>query len=308
MTAPNPNSLPQAEMPPDPPEMDPIAAAEGATLYMDWPAAMSDWSDYNDWMALAQYEQPLLIFSGFNAWTLNSSTDQVTIPNDCTIISPLSGGRIVIEATTLSGVDSGDKLYLQNVEFPLSSGTKTVTVGSLSNTSSRRPDCIFLGVRVSNTLYMRASSVPAAEPALKSFDARLASNQSLGKSTVINFTPTLTDSDAYTYSTSNDDLEILEDGRYQVSFSVTGDISSPTAAGQFSAHLELDSGSGFSNVDGSQVFGYLSTAFPYATGSSTRVLSLSSGDKLRVVGTDAGSVQSIRARSDGTTFAVIRVG
>lgn len=278
-------------------------------FFMDWVAPTKKWASFADWGMVAPYEQSLLVFAGFDSWTLNAGSDEVVVPAVSKIVSPLSGGAITVNAGTISGVVDGSKLYINDVSFPMSSNTtKAVSVGSLTYRESRRPDCIFIGVRVGSTLYMRPSSVAAAEPSMKVFEAVLSVSQDITAGSVVNLVPSLYDSDAYTYDSVNDDVTILVTGKYLLSYSVLGTSSGAVPSDtEFDACLRKDSGSGFSAISGSYVFSNLDQAYKSATASMTRILALNAGDKVHVYAKRSSGAMTMHASNAGTAMTITRV-
>lgn len=278
-------------------------------FFMEWLKPIKKWNTYADWSTVSAYEQALLIFSGMETWVLDSVAHTVTIPSSSTVTSPLSGGKITINSGVIAGVTDGKKLYLGDVEFPLAgTSTKSVGVSSLADQGDRRTDRIFLGTRIGNTLLMRSSSVPAAYPSSKIFDARLVSSQDITSVVTVNFTPTLYDSDAYTYDAVNDDVTILTTGRYLISFTVAAYLFTTAAGSVFTAYIQIDTGSGFVTIDSGRVYGNMDPAYILTTGSMTRILELNSGDKLRIRASRFSGTQTIYARTYGTAMTITRVG
>jgi hypothetical protein len=121
----------------------------------------------------------------------------------------------------------------------------------------------------------------------------------------INLDTTLTNSDNTLISLSADEVTVTEDGFYEISYQLTARLASGTRSG-FNAKLQLDAGSGFNDVAGSQAYHYgRITSETQGTSAATVVLELSAGDVLRLQG--RGTSQSFTTIADATSLSITRV-
>lgn len=303
-TAPELPTPPEAPVPPTPTLSS--ATADG-NFFTEWVKPAEKWRDYDDYGLLPMLETGHLIMVGGEGAELTLPSS-LSIPQ-LQIVSPL--GKGVITVSSFSGsISAGQAIYLEDVEFPITGSTaKSITIGPLSNKEDRRTDRLFLGVRVGDVLYMRASSVATSAPALKVFDAVLAeTSQDMTAEVTLNFVPTVQDTDTYTYDATDDDVEVLADGRYQVTFSVLSFIAGAgTGDAEFSAFLQVDSGGGFAAVAGSYVAANLDDVMESGSAAMTRVLELGAGDKVRVRALRSEGTRTLYASGTGTSMTVTRV-
>lgn len=304
-TAPELPTPPQAPVTP-PPTLD-SAMADG-NFFMEWAKPVEKWTEYADYgmLPLLETGQLIMVGGGGAELTLPSS---LYIPQ-LQIVSPLGKGVVTVNSYSGS-ISAGQAIYLEDVEFPLTGNTtKSVTIGSLSDRKDRRTDKLYLGVRVGDALYMRASSVATSAPALKVIDMKLSSSQDITTEATLNFTPTVQDTDAYTYNSTDDDVEVLAAGRYQVTFSVlpyiTGIGSGDAKVTAFLQKTNPIMG-GFSSVTGAFVSVYLDATMESGSASMTRILDLSAGYKLRVRALRASGTRTVYTSDTGTTMTVTRI-
>jgi fibronectin-binding autotransporter adhesin len=116
---------------------------------------------------------------------------------------------------------------------------------------------------------------------------------------------TLTNSDNTLVSLASNEVTVAEEGYYEISYQVTAQLATGTRSG-FNAKLQLDSGSGYSDVAGSQAYHYgRITSETQGTSSARVVLSLDAGDKIRLQG--RGTSESFTTIADATSVTITRV-
>jgi hypothetical protein len=122
----------------------------------------------------------------------------------------------------------------------------------------------------------------------------------------LNLDTTRINTDTSVYNLSGDVLTVNSAIRGLIQFRVSTDVSSGTARSISYAWLERDTGSGYSEVDGSRVYMYnRSTASGENTGTASLILSVSAGDKFRIrVARLAGS-DTIRTIADASGLMIV---
>ena len=121
----------------------------------------------------------------------------------------------------------------------------------------------------------------------------------------INLDATLDNSDPSVVDVASDIVTVQEDGYYEISYSVTAELASGTRSG-FNAKLQLDTGSGFNDVAGSQSYHYgRVTTETQGTSSATVILDLSAGDDLRIQG--QGTSESFTTIANATNLTISSV-
>lgn len=150
--------LPPGFPPGFPDKMEGMTTAEDIIgdkqFYMEWSKAIEAWKEYADWGVFVVLEIAHLVVAGTSGLVLTAITNEVEVP-EIKLVSPMSAGAITINATTLTGVTSGKSIFVADVEFPIKNETKTLTVDTLDTADKRRPDRIFLAVRLGSSLYAR---------------------------------------------------------------------------------------------------------------------------------------------------------
>lgn len=134
-----------------------------------------------------------------------------------------------------------------------------------------------------------------------------AGGQSIASGTfsTINLDSTLNNSDSGVVDVASDVVTVTEDGFYQVSYQVTATLGGGTRSG-FNAKLQLDTGSGFGDVPGSQAYHYGRLVTETAgTSAATVILELSAGDSIRLQG--QGTSQSFTTVAGASSLSITRV-
>lgn len=111
------------------------------------------------------------------------------------------------------------------------------------------------------------------------------------------------------FSLASDVVTVINSGLYIIAFRVSTEISSGSARSTSKAWLELDTGGGFSEVDGSRGFMYNrnSTAGDNSC-SITVVLDLSAGDQLRIRANRIAGGAALITQADGSGITITPVG
>ncbi len=126
-----------------------------------------------------------------------------------------------------------------------------------------------------------------------------------GSFTTINLDSTLNNSDSGIVDVASDEVTVTEDGYYQVAYQVTATLGGGTRSG-FNAKLQLDTGSGYTDIPGSQSYHYGRLVTETAgTSSATVILDLSAGDSIRIQG--QGTSQSFATVSGASSLSITRV-
>lgn len=124
-------------------------------------------------------------------------------------------------------------------------------------------------------------------------------------SSTVNLNSTLTNNDTDVFTLASDVVTIGADGFYLISYQVGGDDPGATRT-SIKANLQLDTGGGYSNVTGSEVWGYTRTANDPGTASGSVVLSLSSGDKIRLVASALDTSFDTEPNGSALTFVQLK--
>lgn len=111
--------------------------------------------------------------------------------------------------------------------------------------------------------------------------------------TVINLDTTLTNNDTSTYTLASDEITIGTDGFYLISYQLAADLNSGTRENYY-GYLQVDTGSGFADIDGTFIGGYNRIDTESSSTSGAIVYELNSGDKIRL------SAQSTLANGNDT--------
>lgn len=74
------------------------------------------------------------------------------------LVSPISGAVITVTGSGLS-VGDGEALIIEDVNFPLATGSKALVAVDLSQINNRAADNLFLGLRSGGNVYFRPDLV-----------------------------------------------------------------------------------------------------------------------------------------------------
>jgi len=123
--------------------------------------------------------------------------------------------------------------------------------------------------------------------------------------TVVNIDTTKQNNAPTVFSLATDIVTINEAADYFISFEVTADLGSGTRSGLM-AKLQVDTGGGFVDVDGSLAYCYgRITSEVQGTASGSIILALATGDKIRLVA--QGASQSFDTLADGSRLNFIQL-
>lgn len=109
----------------------------------------------------------------------------------------------------------------------------------------------------------------------------------------------------FTMDTGNDDLEVLEDGTYEVLATVTATKTTATTITQTQFVLQLDTGSGFATVARANAAIYLRVSGTQQTATLGNKIAMSAGNKVRVQGRIT-SGSNVDVAAQGYTMRVTR--
>ena len=121
----------------------------------------------------------------------------------------------------------------------------------------------------------------------------------------VNLDTTRYNSNGSIFTLSNDEITVNTDIRALIIFRVSIDIGSGTARSTSTAYIERDTGSGFSEVDGSRIFMYNRTLGNGSqTGTGQLVLDVSSGDKFRIQAVRNTGTDTLVTIADGSGLTI----
>lgn len=121
--------------------------------------------------------------------------------------------------------------------------------------------------------------------------------------TVINLDTTMTNNDGTTYSLASDEVTIGTDGFYLITYAVAGDLATGTRD-SYHAYLQLDTGVGYSDIDGTFIGGYTRITGEETSAAGSFVYELSNGDKLRL-SADATAANAVNTVADGSRLSLV---
>jgi len=129
-----------------------------------------------------------------------------------------------------------------------------------------------------------------------------AGGQTVGSAVTVNL-DTERSSFGSTFSLASDEVTLAADANILVVYRVSCILAAGTRGG-FSAHIEVDSGGGYADVDGTYAFAY-GRELTVDTGTATghAILELSSGDKIRLVA-DETSTEDFTTTVDGSGMTI----
>ena len=144
----------------------------------------------------------------------------------------------------------------------------------------------------------------AEMPALSVYDN--AGGQTLTTTdTTINFDTTKTDTSSGLFTLLNDEITVNEDALCLITIEVTADNAASTRS-SLEARLQLNTGGGFTDVDGGLFRAYNRTTTNGGTASLTIVLDLNEDDILRVVA-QASAANACTTVADASRFNIIHL-
>jgi collagen type VII alpha len=121
----------------------------------------------------------------------------------------------------------------------------------------------------------------------------------------VNLDTTRYNSNGSIFTLSNDEITVNTDIRALIIFRVSIGIGSGTARSTSTAYIERDTGSGFSEVDGSRIFMYNRTLDNGdQTGTGQLVLDVSSGDKFRIRAVRNTGSDTLETIADGSGLTI----
>ena len=234
----------------------PESIRQSFTTYVDGDRPTRD-SKYDDIDEIVALENAGLVISGLEDLVLNPLTNQVLIPSAISVASPLTGKIITVSAATINNIYDGATLYIDGSNFPIQTGTKTITARVLSNKKYRRTDMLIIGVRIGSALYLRHGIVRGEEAAgIQIFEAYIAISvagiagtyQSIPWTTYGEKTP------AFDHSTTVDseNVGINFNGTYVIEWRLTTQAIGGTM--EVTSKLQCDQGWGFSDVLNTQAY------------------------------------------------------
>ncbi len=123
--------------------------------------------------------------------------------------------------------------------------------------------------------------------------------------TVITLDTTQRNNATGVFGLASNEVTISEDADYLITYEVTGTLGAGTRSGMF-AKLELDTGGGYADVDGSLAYNYgRLTTETSGTSSGSVILSLTDGDKVRLVA--QGTTQAFTSVADGSRMTFVQL-
>jgi len=122
----------------------------------------------------------------------------------------------------------------------------------------------------------------------------------------LNLDTTRINTDTSVYNLTSDVLTVNSAIRGLIQFRVSTDVSSGTARSISFAYLERDTGSGYSEVDGSRVYMYnRSSNQGENTGTASVILSVGAGDKFRIRVARLAGTDTISTIADGSGLMIV---
>ncbi len=250
---------------------------------------------------------------------------QITSDQDDYVIQTTASGRMIqrlsTDATrTLTGItveQTKDALWIVNAgsndlildhENVTSSGTNRIISPTASGLTLGPDDAAQLWHDPVDDRWRILSTTPIFHPSV--FDAynTVATNISAGFTDIPLDVQRVADS-SYTHVAGSGVVTINQDGLYDVTYTVSNDVTSGSTRSISQSRLSLDNGGGFSPVLGSDSFGYNRTAAG-GESSSTRniLLSMDSGDQIKIEASRIAGTSTILTISGGSglTMKLVR--
>lgn len=140
--------------------------SEGQTFWMEIYEALINQQDADVW---ASIENPNLIMRGGGEISLNTATDVLSWSGDIEIVSLLTGGKITIVASSLSGFVDG-KIACINLSRPVSGeSTATMQIADVLSTDRNK---LFVALRNGSSLLVRNDANRQALTTINKWDTR----------------------------------------------------------------------------------------------------------------------------------------
>jgi len=146
-------------LPPGFPDMPGIPTPESLAKQFNTYSGVAGESVYDDIDEVISLENAGLSIFELDQMSLDTNPldPKVTLGDTVKIVSPVSGKAWTC-SNEVTGVVDGAALYIEDA-FPVTGGSKTIKAMVINDKKYRRPDWLFLGVRIGGSLYLRQGVV-----------------------------------------------------------------------------------------------------------------------------------------------------
>lgn len=122
--------------------------------------------------------------------------------------------------------------------------------------------------------------------------------------TVVNLDTTMANVGSI-FTLATDEVTISETAYYTVSFAILGNFNGVTRE-SFYGFIQVDTGGGFSDIDGSKIAGYSRITGEHISASGSFTRQFTAGDKIRI-SAEATATDSVNTVADGTRLSIVQL-